>query len=79
MKKKLISRRAFTPTTVYLKIQDIADNPKYNISLDEVQKMVADRDSNGLCDCGVQIGRRFFIDQEKFEKWKELQSASSAM
>lgn len=69
MTKKLMCRRASTPTTTYLKIQDIASNPKYNLSLAEVEDMVAKRDKNGLAECGKLIGRRFFIDQEKFEEW----------
>lgn len=64
-----MSRRAFTPTTIHLKIQDIADNPKYKLSLKEAQELISRRDRNGLCDCGRQIGRRFFLDQDKFEKW----------
>ena len=68
MTKKLMSRRAFTPTTTYLKIQDISDS-EYNLSLAEVEDMVAKRDKNGLAECGKLIGRRFFIDKEKFEEW----------
>lgn len=63
-----MSRRAFTPTTTYLKIQDIA-NSEYNLTLPEVEDMVAKRDKNGLSECGKMIGRRFFIDKDKFEEW----------
>lgn len=74
MGNKLMCRRAFIPTTIYIKINDIVSNPKYNLSLAEVEDMVAKRDKNGLAECGKLIGRRFFIDQEKFENWINLQT-----
>ena len=68
MTKKLMTRRASAPTTMYLKIQDIVHS-EYNLSLSEVEDMVAKRDKNGLAECGKLIGRRFFIEKEKFEEW----------
>lgn len=72
MKKKLASRRAFTPTNNYIQVKDIASNSKYEMSLDQARELIAERDRNGLVKCGMQIGRRFFIDEDKFNQWISL-------
>jgi len=66
-----MSRKSFTPTTNYIKIGDIASNPIYKMNLSDAQELISERDKNGLIDCGIQIGRRFFIDEQKFQVWLE--------
>jgi hypothetical protein len=69
MTKKLISRIAFTPTEKFIKIQDIATSNKYNLTLEEVQNIIAERNKNGLKDAVKQIGNRCFIREHLFDEW----------
>ncbi len=52
-----------------IKMKDISSNPKYNLSLSEVQDLIAKRNSNGLKYAVTQIGVRFFINEDFFHQW----------
>lgn len=70
--EKLIKKRQrkiYIFTEVYLKIKDIVENQAYNLTINQAQNLVAERNTNGLSNCGKLIGRRFFIEQSKFEEW----------
>lgn len=69
MKKKLASKIGFDLDIKYIKMKDIAENDKYNLSLSEVQDLIAQRNSNGLADAVKQIGIRYFIREYLFDEW----------
>lgn len=69
MTKKLASRRSFTPTENYLKIQEIWSSEKYKLTLNEIQELIAKRKSNGLDAAVRQIGTRYFIREDLFDRW----------
>ena len=52
-----------------IKMKDIESNPKYNLTKSDVQNLIAKRHSNGLKHAVRQIGNRYFIDEDLFDKW----------